>query len=494
MTMKIQLLVPPGGYVAGRWAKGASMPPLGLLSLAAALEKNGIRIEVVASDVLHYSWSDIGQRIRCFGPDIVGVTTTTENRFDSFRLARIAKKINPAIVTVLGGPHITMTGRETLEHVNAVDILVLGEGEQTLVELVHALESGQDLSGVNGICFRKPDGTIVSNKPGKAIESLDDLPMPARHLVPFEQYNFSVTTRNVSRKAANMITARGCPFACYFCSTPVTWGRKVRALSPDRVMTEIRFLVDRYGVEFIWFYDDTFNHDTARLCAIMDRIIESGLEIKFACELRIDILDRPVVEKMKQAGLELAFFGVEAGAERVRRQIAGKPFSIEKARDFVRWSVELNFIPAPFFIFSHHTETWDEARQTLAVMKEMAAINPLADISAAILHIYPGTPLEAIARREGLLPKDFSWSRRQDMTRVPVLPAAQGHVPLFKDRLSWWQIATLAAEWSLLCGKKIDRAKIKQAILPTGGIKTVAIGGLFGLAFLYQRIRQWIGP
>ncbi|MFZ5562759.1 MAG: B12-binding domain-containing radical SAM protein [Thermodesulfobacteriota bacterium] len=491
--MKIQLIVPPAGYVAGRWAGNVSMPPLGLLSLAAVLEQNGMQVEIVASDVLRCSWSGIKRRIQAFQPNIVGVTVTTENRFDAFRLIRIAKKAGPGIITVLGGPHITMTGGETLEHVTAADILALGEGEQTLVELARALESGKSLSTVSGICFRNPDGTIVFTGRRPAIESLDNLPMPARHLVPLEKYNFFVTTRGVRRKAASMVTSRGCPFGCYFCSTPVSWGRKVRALSPDRVAAEIKWLIDEYGTEFIWFYDDTFNHDTARLCAIMDRMIEKRLPVRFACELRIDTLDRAVVNKMKQAGLELAFFGVESGSDRVRRKIAGKPFSIEKAREFVRWSVEMDFIPAPFFIFSHHTETWDEARQTLAVMKEMAAINPLADISASILHVYPGTPLEAIARKEGVIPADFSWSRPSDMKRVPCLPAAQGHVPLFKDRLTWWQIATLTAEWSRVCGKQIGRSKIRRALSPDGGIKTVAVGGIFGLAFLYQRVQQWIG-
>ncbi|MBU4255350.1 MAG: cobalamin-dependent protein, partial [Acidobacteria bacterium] len=153
--MKVQLYVPPQGYVAQRWEEGGSMSPLGILYLAAVLEEAGIGVDVVPADVLRLNWKDVRKRIEDYGPDLVGGTTTSENRFDSFRLAQVAKSVNSEIVTVLGGPHISMAREDTLLHVPDVDIIVLGEGERTLPALVRTLERKGDLGKVPGLMFRR---------------------------------------------------------------------------------------------------------------------------------------------------------------------------------------------------------------------------------------------------------------------------------------------------------------------------------------------------
>ena len=152
--MKIQLFVPPQGYVAQRWSEGSSMPPLGILFLASVLEQEGFDVMVVPSDVLGDTWQEVEQRIIDFRPDIVGVTTTTENRFDSFKLAKIAKRVSPSTLTVLGGPHISMAGEDTITHIKEVDVLVLGEGERTVVEVARTIKEGGSLKNVAGLYFR----------------------------------------------------------------------------------------------------------------------------------------------------------------------------------------------------------------------------------------------------------------------------------------------------------------------------------------------------
>ena len=489
--MKVQLFIPPRGYVAQRWAEGNMMPSLGILYLAAVLEKEGIEVDVVPSDVLMYRWEDIARRINAFKPDILGVTTTTENRFDSFKLVALAKQLDKKIVTVLGGPHISMAKEDTLHHIRDVDILCIGEGEKTILELVSALKNKASLSRVKGIFYRDDTGKTLFTGNQQIIDDLDSLPMPARHLVPMEKYSFYIKTRDGrTRKAQNIITSRGCPFNCYFCSTPVNWGRRMRGHSPERVLEEIEHLIEAYQAEYIWFYDDTLNYNPARLNKIMDMIIERNLDIKFTCELRIDLVDKPMLEKMKKAGLELGSFGIEAGNSRIRQDVVRKKFDIQRAFQFLKWSKELDFIPGPFFIFSHHTETWKEAQETLEIMEKVKAINPLADISSAILHIYPGTHLESIAKSKGILPKDFSWSREQDMRRVHALPAAQGDVPLFKDRLTWWQIADLVMRWTSTSKKKISSEKIKKSLINLKTPKDVAIHFIFFLVFLKFKAKK----
>ncbi len=494
MDLRFQIFVPPQGYVAQRWSEGSSMPPLGILFLGAVLEKNGYDVEIVPADVLRYGWNDIVKRIDDFKPDVVGVTTTSENRFQSFELAKIAKETNPKIITMLGGPHISMAREDTLKYRKEVDIVSIGEGENTIVELAQALETKDDLMKVKGLYYRDNEGDIIFTGERPRIENLDTIPFPARHLIPIEKYNFFVETSDgKKRKAQNIMTSRGCPFNCYFCATPVNWGRKMRGHSPERVLEEIEILVDKYGAEFIWFYDDTLNYNAKRLHKIMDMIIERKLNIKFANEFRIDIIDKPLLEKMKKAGLEIGFFGIEAGASRVRIDIVKKNFDIEKAFQFLKWSKELDFIPGPFFIFSHYTETWEEAQKTIEIMEKVKEINPQSDISTAILHVYPGTPLEAIAKKEGIVPEDFSWSRKEDMKRVYTLPAAQGEVPLFKHKLSWGQIAELVFKWSATSKKIISKSKIKTVLKSIKGIKDIYIYTIFFFKFMKYKIRVLFG-
>ncbi len=489
MKPKFQIFVPPQGYVAQRWEEGSSMPPLGILFLAAVLEREGYDVEVVPADVLRLSWNEIAKKIDDFKPDIVGITTTTENRFESFKLARIAKETNPKIMTLLGGPHISMAREDTIKHRKEVDIVSIGEGENTIIELAKALETGDSLEKVKGLIFRDEENEIIFTGERPKIDNLDTLPLPARHLIPMEKYNFYMETRDGrKRKAQNIMTSRGCPFNCYFCATPINWGRRVRGHSVERVIEEIEFLIEHYGAEFIWFYDDTLNYNPKRLHKLMDIIIERKYDIKFANEFRIDAIDKPLLEKMKRAGLEIGYFGIEAGASRVRRNIVKKNFEIEKAYQFLKWSRELDFIPGPFFIFSHHTETWEEAKETIDIIGKVKDINPNADISVAILHIYPGTPLEFIAKEEGILPKDFSWSKEEDMKRVETLPAAQGDVPLFKDKLSWWQIADLVFRWSSVSKKTISKSKIIKALKSIRGLKDIWVYTIFFLTLMKYKI------
>lgn len=486
--MKVQLWVPPQGYVAHRWDEGGSMPPLGILYLAAVLEEEGVELDVVPADVLGYGWHDVEKRIAAFSPDILGATTTTENRFDSFKLARISKKLNPQAVTVLGGPHISMAREDTLTHVPYVDVAVVGEGERTLVDMVRALSSGSDLSGVHGIYYRK-NGEVRATAPRERIGNLDALPFPARHLVPMEKYNFRVRIPDGrSLKAQNIITSRGCPFECYFCATPINWGRRVRGCTPDRVLEEIEHLIDVFGAEFIWFYDDTLNYDQARLHAILDRILERKLDIKFCSEFRIDLVDKPLLEKMVSAGLVWGHFGVEAGSSRVRRDVVHKKFDIELARRFVRWAGELGFVPNAFMIFSHHTETWEEARETIRIMEELRAINPQTEFSTALLHVYPGTPLERLAKEEGIIPENFSWARKRDMRRVFMIPAAQGYVPLFKDRLTWFQIADLVMRWNSGQKRRFSWTKIRSAFRSLSSPKQIYVYSVFFLTLIKHRL------
>ncbi len=443
---KVFLFVPPGGYFAERWSGGSMMPALGLSYIAAVLERDGVDVRLVPCHVLGLDWKDVGRMIETERPDIVGVTTTTENRFLSFRLAQVAKEAHPGVFTVLGGPHVKNTAQDTLAHIRAVDAVCLGEGEETMSELVRCLAAKGDLGKVAGISWRAADGTVRHNQPRLPVADLNLLPMPARHLEPWEKYNFRMEVPGKGLlPGGNLMTSRGCPFTCTFCATPANWGRRVRALSPENVLREIEHLQERYGARVIWFYDDTFNFNPARAEAICDLIIERRLDISWFCEVRVDILEKPLFEKMVRAGLFHVGFGIESGSERISREIITKRATLKQAFDVVSWSRELGITANPFFIFSHPTETWAEAQQTMAIVEQLEG---RCETSVAILHMYPGTPLEERARREGKLPRDFSWS--VDSHRgVILLPAAQGHAPLYVDKLKWSQVCELMVRFGM---------------------------------------------
>jgi radical SAM superfamily enzyme YgiQ (UPF0313 family) len=268
----------------------------------------------------------------------------------------------------------------------------------------------------------------------------------------------------------------------------------MRGHSPERVADEIEHLILEYGAEYIWFYDDTLNYNLPRLHRIMDLIIERRFNIKFCNEFRIDLVDELLLEKMVKAGLVWGHFGIEAGSSRVRRDIVGKKFDMDTVYRFVRLAKKIGFVPDAFLIFSHHTETWEEAQETIHLMEELKAINPETEFATAILHVYPGTPLEKIARKEGVIPEDFSWSRKQDLKKVAMLPAAQGNVPLFKDKLTWFQIAELVMKWSADKKRMISGAKIKSALKTLSSWKSFKIYTVFFLTIMRFKLKRIFKP
>ena len=187
----------------------------------------------------------IRNEIRNFRADVIGVTATTENRFQSFRLIKEAKKAFPDALTVIGGPHASMAGEDCLEHIPELDLVVKGEGEMTMLELCKELEKDKNLPNLQSIAglIIRSDGKIQSTPLRMPIQDLDSLPYPAFHLVPFEKYNFVFEVPGQGKlPAVNMMTSRGCPFNCSFCATPINWGRAVRMRSPLNVIKEIEFL------------------------------------------------------------------------------------------------------------------------------------------------------------------------------------------------------------------------------------------------------------
>jgi len=485
--VKTHLIVPPSGYVAQRWKEGSTMPPLGILYIAAALEKKGIDVRITPADILKLRTEDILRDVADSNADIIGITITTENRFDAFGQAKAIKRAFPEKLVVIGGPHATMAGLDMMEHIGEIDLAVVGEGEETIVEIADWKRAGGSSSGlakIRGIIYREGGKPIFSgSRPVR--ENIDDLPYPAKHLVPIEKYNFRWEVEGRMIPAANIMSSRGCPFNCNFCSTPITWGRRVRGYSPERVLREIRWNMERFGARYIWFNDDTFNFDPKRVVEICDRIVKDKLDIRFEAEVRIDAMSYDLLARMREAGAHYITFGVEAGSERVRRQVIHKNIATDRVYEVLEWTRNLGLETTVFFIFSHPTETWQEAKETLGIIDE---IRGRSEISVSVLHIYPGTELETYARDHGLLPRDFSWSKRD--ARVPTLPAAQGDVPLFKDQFTWGQIGELIASYSVSSSGGSLLRKIPQVLKSVRSLRDLFRYFIMGMAYLRVKIKK----
>ncbi len=460
--LKTHLIIPPSGYIAQRWKEHNTMPPLGILSIAATLEKSGRPVQVTAAEVLGLKTRDILREIAAYDADLVGMSITTENRFEIFGLATAIKRAFPGKTVVIGGPHATMAGLDMMAHVPAVDLAVVGEGERTILDIAAWREAGgepAELERIAGIIHRR-DGRPLFTGARAMIEDIDPLPFPGKHLIPMERYDFRWPVGDRPLRATNIITSRGCPFNCNFCSTPHNWGRHVRGYSPQRAVDEIRWNRDRFGAEVLWFFDDTFN----------------------VAEVRIDVLDYDLLALMREAGVQYIAFGVEAGSERVRREVIHKNIRDEQVHQTVDWVSRLGLQATAFFIFSHPTETWAEAQQSLRFIER---IRDRVDITVSILHIYPGTRLEAYAKEKKLMPADFSWARRD--RRMETLPAAQGDVPLFRERFTWGQIGELLFKWSAGSGKRSLWKKLPGVL---GSIRSWRdLGKYAALGLAYLRIK-----
>ncbi len=491
--MKFMIFVPPGGYFAERWSKGSFMPPLGIIYIGTILKNSGIDVELVPAELLNLSWKEIARKIETDKPDILGATSTTENRFQAFKLLKLAKKVNPRVWTVFGGPHASMAAKDTLEHIKEIDIVVRNEGEITSVEIVKALEDGDsyyNLRKVLGISFRDEDGAVIENPRRPYIKPLDLIPIPDRKLIGFREYNFRMDIPGKGKvPALNLMTSRGCPFNCNFCATPVNWGRTVRMHSLERVTQEIELGMKDYGIKAVWFYDDTFDANRKRLEKLCDTFIERKYDINWYAEVRVDILTKPLLEKMVKSGLYYLSFGVEAGSERVRKEIIRKNVDIEQVRNAIKWAREFGITPNPFFIFSHPTETWKEAQETIKLIEEFS---PYSDISVSILHIYPGTDLEKTARELRILPEKFTWTKKRD-PRIITLPAAQGDVPLLKHLLSWSQISELIFRWNLAQKKVSIWKKAIAAIKNIRSWKDIPRYIIMLFVYLKLKIKKALG-
>ena len=406
--MKILFVEPPRDFwfVMGEYLP----PPYGIIQLAAYLEREvkDVEIEVLDCTPQNIDWKGIERRIESFNPDIVAASAfATCNVYLVPRTFEIAKKTNPNILTVTGGQHFTATAQESLETYPEIDVIVRGEGEQTLTELVKQEMKGSSFLRIKGISFRR-DGKILHNSPRPLIKDLNELPYPGYHFVKdlVHKYHFAAMA---GRKAPYALIegARGCSHRCTFCTQWQHWGGVWRLKTPKRIADEIEFCYNNYGSRFIWLTDDDFGPgNRANILADELNHREVGDDLMLFLQWRCDdvIKNKGVLSKMRKAGLYWVMMGVESPRGSTLESFK-KGITAEEAKKAVKLLKENDIFAHAMFVIGDRKDTSESIADLRVFANEL---DPDFAIFTALTP-FPGTEIFEEAKRNGWI-EDFNLS------------------------------------------------------------------------------------
>ena len=345
--------------------------PLGLAQLAAVLEQQKIDVEVIDRTALNIGREALAGAIRQEKPDIVGTTALTPFLHNAVEVAQVAKEVDRRIITVLGGPHATYLPEETLKENAAIDIVARGEGELVITDLVRCIERGGELSQVKGIGFRS-NGSAILTEPQPPVD-VDELPLPAYHLLPMGKYYFVLLGR-----FATVIASRGCPHRCTFCSEWRFWGGRWRQRDPKKIGDELELLVRRYKIESVWFADDCFNVSAEMIRGICDEIKTRNLSLNWFYQGRADLLveHRDLLPLMRETGNRMVQIGIEAATDRELDEM-GKKLSLDKVVEAVKLLREHDIVAQGLMIIGTGSDNADSIIQKVRYMKRLDVDFPI---------------------------------------------------------------------------------------------------------------------
>jgi radical SAM superfamily enzyme YgiQ (UPF0313 family) len=381
--VKVLLADPPQLFLDGSGVT-RQVQPLGLGYIGACLQPDH-DVRFLLPDTRKYEgddpWGELDQVIRDEQPDLVGLTAVTATYPSARRFAARIKAVNPEITVVLGGVHASTEPEAALLGAPGVDFVVRGEGERTLCELA----DGHSPESVPGLFWRGSDGSVVSSGVREPIRDLDALPFPLReNLIWPEDIHPSFYQA--------LVTLRGCPYRCVYCAVPSSNDRLTRYRSCENVVDEIAFMREQYDVPALFFHDSVFTLHRKRSLAICDRMIERGLTVPFHCQTRTDRVDRELLTRMKAAGCEQIFFGIESGDVESLRRIR-KEMPLEEIRAAVRLVKELDIRCTGFFMIGFPWET-EALMEKTADFATSLGLDAVSLFSATPL---PGTELWDLA-------------------------------------------------------------------------------------------------
>ena len=385
-------------------------PSLGLLHLAAEVRQQGLKPSIIESDIFNLTVEQVAEQVIQQNPKYVGITLFTVGVWGAAEIAQRIKKALPATTIIVGGPHISSMGEETITRFPQFDYAVDGEGEKVLTELLNALETGADLFSVPGLIYR--DEFMIRKTPGKPINRvLDELPFPAWDLLPDFPKAYKPAIYDFPRgPAATIAASRGCPFHCKFCDTS-TFGASVRHYSPESVFKMMKHLNDKYGVKHIAFVDDLFLASKVRVKELCEMILDDGLKMSWSCTARVDTVKPDILGLMKKAGCWEISFGLETGSNDLLKKM-DKKAEVEKSEQAVKWTAEAGIRTKGLFMLGFPGEDEHTIQQTKDFIRKI----PMTIMNLTKFTPYPGSPIY----REiyGTNIRDDHWEKMNGMNFV----------------------------------------------------------------------------
>lgn len=374
--------------------------PLGIASLAAALRAEGF--DVCMADLHDAGWEEVAGILAGSGADVVGISFFTFGRVNAMRTASLTRRMLPCATVIAGGPHATFFPDQVLSG-GCVDVVVMGEGETAMVELAAALEKGADFRNVPGIAYRQGQTTLTSAHRAWT-ENLDAFPFPSYESFDLSQYKSpEIPSCYQSLIGTHVITSRGCPFSCRFCSVNRFFNGRWAFRSPCNVVDELEFLVDRFGVRHVYFSDDLFTLRPERAIGICREILDRRLDLVWMAETRVDCVDGELLGWMRRAGCYRVYYGVESGSPKILTAI-NKRFTVRQVADAFAMTHRAGIEPCCFLMVGNPGETPETITQTVELVR---AIRPATMPVIGITTILPGTDLYELSKRQGLVSDEY---------------------------------------------------------------------------------------
>ncbi|MBS7637594.1 B12-binding domain-containing radical SAM protein [Candidatus Bathyarchaeota archaeon] len=349
---------------------------MGLYYLAGVLKAEGISTTIMDFNIQQPIIKDFHKYLRKNRPKVIGVTSYTFNFSAAVKILEEVRRCLPRSITVLGGVHASALPGEVLRRTDALDYVVIGEGECTFLELCRRVLNGEEVKDLQGISLRD-GGKIMINPLSHRFVDLDELPLPDRRMLPLEKY-----------PVTSVQTSRGCPYSCIFCNINQFYGRRIRLRDPKRVVDECSILVNKYNKDNIFFFGDAFTINSDWVEEFCDEIIRRGLRFIWGCETRVDNVSLSLLRKMSMAGCREIQYGIDYGDEGVLK-LLGKDISVAEISDAVRWAKEAGLFVGGFFIFNVPGENEETMERTFNLIQKV----PVDAIEVNLLTPYPGTPI-----------------------------------------------------------------------------------------------------
>ena len=350
------------------WYLGKRLPPIGLMYVAAALEKAGFEVQMLDNYLMKKPLAEVKQLVLSLNPQIVGITCGSATYSRCVETAKAIKEAVPNCKIVVGGWHASYVPDSLLVNPE-IDYVVMGEGERAMTQLAECITSGNESAAttIPGVACRHQEKNIKN--PPEFIENMDEIPYPARHLLPLELYDRTIEYLNV-KPADVMSVSRGCVFNCGFCETRKLWGNICRAFSPQRIIDEIMDLQGKYGTKGIYFINDNFTlrkKETIELCNLM---LKNKLDLEWVCDTRVDLVNQELLEAMSKAGCKTIWFGVESGSPRMLQRI-GRNTTLEQIETAFKLCRRNGIQTACSFMLGMPDETLKDMEASLKFAKKL---------------------------------------------------------------------------------------------------------------------------